>query len=162
METKIIGCIDRHQKELIDFAEDIYRHPEEGFCEFRTASKVKNALESLGLKVRFGLARTGVRGVLPKTAGPHLTVIGELDGILCPRHPLADKETGVAHACGHHVQLAVMLGAAMALTDPAVRETALAGRFLFWPCQRRNMWMQRKEDGFSRRASALPELEKES
>lgn len=127
MEEKIIGCIDGHRKEIIDLAEDICRHPEAGFYEFGTAAKVKGFLERLGLSVESGLGRTGVRGL--STGGragagaPHVTVIGELDGILCPRHPMADKETGIAHACGHHLQLGVMLGAACALTDPAVRES---------------------------------------
>lgn len=134
MEAKIVGCIDRHRKELIDFAEDIYRHPEGGFYESRTASKVKEFLEGLGLPVRSGLGRTGVCGTFSgggaDAEAPHVAVIGELDGILCPRHPMADPETGIAHACGHHLQLAVMLGAALALTDPAVRES-LCGRVSF-------------------------------
>lgn len=155
METKLIGCIDRHQRELIDFAEDIYRHPEAGFCEFRTASRVKQVLEKLGLEVRSELGRTGVCGILPGAAGPHLTVIGELDGILCPRHPMADEKTGVAHACGHHVQLAVMLGAAMALADPAVRDS-LGGTvsFLAVPAEeyvdaKKRRWLQQEGVGFA-------------
>ena len=31
IERKIEAIIDAHAKELIEFAEDIYRHPEEGF-----------------------------------------------------------------------------------------------------------------------------------
>ncbi len=126
MQERIIGCIDEHQKEIIDLAEDIFRHPEAGFNETRTAAKVKGFLEELGLSVESGLGRTGVRGLCTggrsDKVGPHVTVIGELDGILCPRHPMADRETGIAHACGHHLQLGVMLGAALALTDPSVRE----------------------------------------
>lgn len=121
MERKIIACIDKYRQEIINFAEDIYRHPEGGFCEFRTASKVREFLEKLGLDVRAGMGRTGVCGTFSTGPGPHVTVIGELDGILCPGHPFADSETGIAHACGHHLQLALMLGAALALTDAEVR-----------------------------------------
>ncbi len=155
METKIMECVDRRRQELIDFAKDIYRHPEAGFCEFRTASRVRDFLEGLGLKVETELARTGVSASLPGGDGPHLTVIGELDGILCPRHPMADKETGIAHACGHHVQLAVMLGAAAALTDPAVRK-CLGGSvsFLATPAEEyvdaeKRRWLEKEGVGFA-------------
>jgi len=41
--------------------------------------------------------------------------MGELDAVVSPQHPAADKETGATHACGHHAQIASMLGAAMGL-----------------------------------------------
>ena len=37
IEKKIIALIDEHAREIIDFAEDIYRHPEEGFYEEDTS-----------------------------------------------------------------------------------------------------------------------------
>lgn len=54
---------------------------------------------------------------------PSVTIIGELDAIGCMSHPLSDKETGVAHACGHQAQLAAMIGAAFALQDSEVRRS---------------------------------------
>jgi amidohydrolase len=47
-------------------------------------------------------------------------VLGELDALVLPGHPLADPTSGAAHACGHHAQVASMLGAAIGLA--AVRE----------------------------------------
>ncbi len=44
-----------------------------------------------------------------------------MDAIGCQRHPKADPHTGVAHACGHHAQMAVMAGAAIAFSDPEIR-----------------------------------------
>ena len=45
-------------------------------------------------------------------------------------HPVADPETGAAHACGHNAQVAGMLGAAMGLLDAGAFEH-LAGRVAF-------------------------------
>jgi len=45
-------------------------------------------------------------------------------------HPLADPETGAAHACGHNAQIAGMLGAAMGLLDAKAFDH-LAGRVAF-------------------------------
>ena len=47
-------------------------------------------------------------------------VQGELDALLVPDHPRANPETGAAHACGHNAQIAGLIGAATALTDPNI------------------------------------------
>jgi amidohydrolase len=43
-----------------------------------------------------------------------------LDAVIVPDHPCADPATGAAHACGHHAQIAGLLGAAMALADTGI------------------------------------------
>ena len=79
VERKIEAIIDAHAKELIEFAEDIYRHPEEGFYDERTAAKVADFLRGLNLNVHTGLARTGVRADWMEQDGPNVTIIGELE-----------------------------------------------------------------------------------
>lgn len=123
IEEKIIKIIEEHKEELKAFARDIEAHPEPGFRETRTAAKVAKAFRGLGLNTRENLAVTGVCGSLPQKKGVELTVLGELDAIGCRNHPKADKENGTAHACGHHAQLAAMLGAAIALSDEEVRDS---------------------------------------
>ena len=76
------------------------------------------------------LARTGVKGTKSVKEGPSLTVIGELDAIGCHSHPNANPVTGVAHACGHHAQMAAMIGCAIAMADPDVQK-CLAGTVNF-------------------------------
>ncbi|MCI0441094.1 MAG: M20/M25/M40 family metallo-hydrolase, partial [Chloroflexi bacterium] len=55
-----------------------------------------------------------------KRPGPTVAVIGELDSLRVLEHPHADPETGAAHACGHHCQIGMMLGAAVGLMIPDV------------------------------------------
>lgn len=127
---RILRLIDVHKDQIIAFAEDIAVHPEPGYEEFRTAGKTAEVLKNLGYKVTEHLARTGVKGTKSIKEGPSLTVIGELDAIGCHSHPNANPVTGVAHACGHHAQMAAMIGCAIAMADPDV-QVCLAGTVNF-------------------------------
>ena len=127
---RILRLIDVHKDQIIAFAEDIAAHPEPGYEEFCTAGKTAEVLKNLGYKVTEHLARTGVKGTKSIKEGPSLTVIGELDAIGCHSHPNANPVTGVAHACGHHAQMAAMIGGAIAMADPDVQK-CLAGTVNF-------------------------------
>lgn len=127
---RILRLIDVHKDQIIAFAEDIAAHPEPGYEEFCTAGKTVEVLKNLGYKVTEHLARTGVKGTKSIKEGPSLTVIGELDAIGCHSHPNANPVTGVAHACGHHAQMAAMIGCAIAMADPDVQK-CLAGTVNF-------------------------------
>ena len=88
--------------------------------ERRTAELVRSTFAQLRIPFRDHLAITGVRGDLKGRApGPRVMVMGELDAVVCPLHPQADRETGAAHSCGHNSQIAAMLGAAMGLAPLA-------------------------------------------
>ena len=124
-EQKIVDIIDAHRDEIIAFAKDIYTHAELGYKEFRTAEKFASFMKNLGLETKEGLAVTGVKAYLneEKKDNVSLALIGELDALRIPEHKYANPETQGAHCCGHHAQLAGVIGAALALTDPDVKET---------------------------------------
>ena len=99
---------------------------------------VRDTLAGLGLPVREGLAITGVDGVLEgATAGPAICIMGELDSVMAADAPVCDPVTGAAHQCGHHIQVASMLGAAIGLTVSAAPiiiycAASLASVLPFW------------------------------
>ncbi len=132
LKAAVCAAIDRRADELIRIADDIYRHPELGFKEFRTAGIVSDFFERLGLPHRDGLAITGVKARLQgATAGPSVAVLGELDSLAVGDHPFADPVTGAAHACGHNAQIAMMLGVAAGFVD-AGAAAQLAGDVVFF------------------------------
>lgn len=160
-EQRICDCIDAHAQQLIAFAEDIYSHAELGYTEHRTAEKVADWLTSCGFEVQTGLANTGVKASLG-TQSPSICLIGELDGIRSPEHPLAVPETGMSHACGHHMQLAALAGAALALSQPEVA-AQLNGRAVFFavPCEEHvpmNRLEQLRKDRIATCCGGKPEL----
>ena len=89
-------------------------------------------MRGLGLHTEEGLAVTGVRAALNPEKAKTATValLGEMDALAIPASPSCWQETGAAHCCGHHAQLAGVYGAAIALSDPRVAE-ALDGQLLF-------------------------------
>lgn len=119
------------------FRRDIHAHPELAFNEHRTAEKVADYLDGLGLEVHRGIARTGV--VAKLTLGTSSRAIGlraDMDALplrelnTFPHHSQFD---GKMHACGHDGHTAMLLGAAEALS--AVRNFDGTVYFIFQPAE---------------------------
>ncbi|MGC8633757.1 MAG: amidohydrolase [Candidatus Limnocylindrales bacterium] len=129
--SSALAAVDANWNEILDVAHAVWARPEMGFREYTTAALVADRLRALGLEPREGLALTGVRADLALGApGPTVAILGEMDALPVPDHPAADPVTGAAHACGHHAQIAQLLGVATALHSAAV-EGALTGRVAF-------------------------------
>ena len=119
IEQRIINTIEDNRNVIIDFANDIYCHGELTFHEFQTSEKVASLFKKLGFEIQEKLAITGVKATIGNS-GPSVSIIAELDGIKCPTHPLSNKENGISHSCGHHAQLATLIGAAIALNNETI------------------------------------------
>ena len=120
--------IDSRADEIINISKTILNNPEPGFREINTAKLVSEELGNLGIPFRAGLAITGIRAdLLCGNPGPTMAILGELDSLIVNEHPFANPSTGAAHACGHHCQIGMLLGAAMALNQPKILES-LSGR----------------------------------
>ena len=111
--------------------------PETAFPECRTAEKVRAAFASLGLSCRTEQAITGLTAdVRGRSDEATIALMGELDAILLPDYPYADKATGAAHACGHNVQLGALYGAAIGLVNSgAMRELDGTVRLMAVPAE---------------------------
>lgn len=125
LKRQACAAIDAYADTVIAFGEDILAHPELGYKEIRTSRKLREALENLGLNDVNTCGITGLKAWLKKGDGPNVAVIGELDAVISPQHPMADPKTGAAHACGHNAQLAALLGAAYGLS--AVKDSLSGG-----------------------------------
>ena len=99
----------------------IYKNPEFGYKEIETTKIVKEFFEKeLKLEVEDKIAYTGCRARSNKDKeGIKIAILGELDGISCKEHYDANS-IGASHTCGHNVQIAGMLGAAVGLIKSGV------------------------------------------
>jgi amidohydrolase len=132
VKRAVCEAIDRQSEKIVTVGETIRKSPELGFKEVKTAKLVEETMREIGLSPKSGLAITGVRGeARGKSEGPTFALLGELDGLVVAGHPVADPQTGAAHACGHNAQVAGMLGAAMGLLGAKAFEH-LAGRVVFF------------------------------
>jgi amidohydrolase len=130
LKAAALARIDQHRDWILGIVEDIYREPETGFREQRTAGVVIDAFRRLGLPFESGLALTGVKARLDGgSPGPSVCIMGELDGLIVPDHVDAHPERQTAHACGHNGQIGSMLGATIGLMAPEVLPH-LAGRIV--------------------------------
>ena len=128
LKERVCAEIDRRGDELVRIARSILDHPEPGFREHRTSSLVAERFREMGVPFEDGIGITGLKGVLHCGApGPTVAVMGELDSLKVLGHPHADPATSAAHACGHHCQVAMMLGVGAGLKAEGVLEE-LSGR----------------------------------
>jgi amidohydrolase len=111
------------------FYKDLHQHPELSHAEHRTARCVAEELQKYGLTVQTGIGGTGVVGVLANGAGPTVLLRAELDALPIRENTGVDyasvvtttaadgHEVPVAHACGHDMHMACLLGMAKLMAD---------------------------------------------
>lgn len=124
----IISAVEKHKDLILETERYIWKNPETGYKEVKTTKYLADAFEKLGYEITFADGITGFYTVFDTgREGPEILVLAELDSVICPAHPEADKETGAVHSCGHNTEPAALIGIAAALKDVAVSEK-LCGR----------------------------------
>jgi len=139
----IINRIAGLQAEMAGWRRDIHAHPETAFEEHRTADLVARLLESFGVAVERGVARTGVIGTLTgskpgasQPVGRAIALRADMDAFHIHEKtgaPHASRHAGRMHACGHDGHTAMLLGAAKYLAE--TRNFAGTLHFIFQPAE---------------------------
>ena len=120
----IKNFVEKHKDFILKAERDLWKMPEVGYKEFKTDAYMKDRFRELGYEITAAEGITGFYTVIDTgKEGPTVLVLAELDALYCADHPECDKETKAVHACGHHAQMAAMLGLAAALKE----EGALRG-----------------------------------
>jgi len=110
--------------ELTAFRRDLHAHPELGFEEVRTASRVAEALRVCGAdEVHTGIGKTGVVGVIRGAQAGSGRMIGlraDMDALpMREENDFAWRSSsqGLMHGCGHDGHTAMLIGAARYLAQ---------------------------------------------
>lgn len=134
---ELVARTEERGDDLVAVRRDLHAHPELAWEEKRTTLLVAERLEEVGASVQL-LPRAGLIAELGGT-GPVVALRGDLDAL-----PVDDTTTdawrsrydGLAHACGHDVHTAALMGAGLALSRLHEAEP-LPGRvrLLFQPAE---------------------------
>ncbi|HEY3016060.1 MAG TPA: amidohydrolase [Nocardioides sp.] len=129
--------VEKYDDELTELRRDLHANPELSWAETRTTDLAAQRLLELGYDVT-RLPRTGLIADLG-AAGPLIALRADLDALPVDDRtgdPWASKVPGVAHACGHDVHVASLVGSALALAE--LEHQGLLGarvRLLFQPAE---------------------------
>src|SRR5512140_525271 len=137
-DTAIRAAVEKLTPALVATRRDLHAHPELSNREERTGRLVAERLRTLGLDVRYPVARTGVVGVLRGgRPGGAVALRADMDAL-----PIQEKgdaayrsqNAGVMHACGHDAHTSMLLGVAEVLSGLRAQ---LPGTvvFLFQPAE---------------------------
>lgn len=122
--------------QLVAWRRQIHSHPELSFQEHGTARLVAETLETFGVEVQTGIAKTGVVGYLGE-GSPIIGIRADMDALPIQEInnvPYKSQVPGVMHACGHDAHTAMLLGVAKLLSEMPNRPPGQI-RFLFQPSE---------------------------
>ncbi len=133
----VINRIADFHQEMTAWRHDIHSHPETAFEEVRTAEVVAKKLESWGIEVHRGLAKTGVIGTLRAgTSGRSIGLRADMDALdvhETNKFGHASTIAGKMHACGHDGHTCMLLGAAKYLAETRNFDGTI--HFIFQPAE---------------------------
>ena len=134
----IVNRIADFHADMTAWRHDIHAHPETAFEETRTAARVAELLESFGIAVERGVAKTGVIGTLAGAVPGKRAIALRADMDALHVHEKngfahASQHQGRMHACGHDGHTTMLLGAARYLAE--TRNFAGTIHFIFQPAE---------------------------
>jgi amidohydrolase len=133
----VIDGVKKLKKDMTEWRRDLHAHPELGFKEDRTSDVVAEKLESFGIPITRGLAKTGVVGTLSRgSAKRAIALRADMDALpLQEKNSFAykSKHDGKMHACGHDGHTAMLLGAAKYIADAGDFDGTV--HFIFQPAE---------------------------
>lgn len=146
MKPDLESQINDIESKVIEWRRDFHEHPELSNREFKTAEKIAAHLESLGMEVQTGVAKTGVVGTLKgDNPGKVVALRADIDALpVTERNELPFKSevttdflgnsTGVMHACGHDTHTAILMGVAEILSKNKDKINGTV-KFIFQPAE---------------------------
>ncbi len=82
IKKKVLAEIDRRADEIIEYANAIWKYPELGFKEFKTAELTEAKYKEMGWRYEKEIAITGSKAYLKGDGSrPSVGVVGELDAL---------------------------------------------------------------------------------
>ncbi len=113
------AAVEALEHELVALRRDLHQHPELAFAEERTTKVVADRLGAAGIEVKL-LPKSGLLAEVGRAGGATVALRADLDALAVDDltgDRWASSTPGVAHACGHDVHTASLLGSGLALAE---------------------------------------------
>jgi len=123
-------------QQAIAWRQAFHTHPEIGLKEYKTSQVISEILQSFGLEVHTGIAGTGLVAILRNGHGPSVGLRADIDALPiqeCNQFAHCSLHNGSMHACGHDGHSAILLGAALHLSQ--TRNFQGTVYFIFQPAE---------------------------
>ena len=137
MKIKIREEIKNIKDEIYAIRRHFHRYPELSFKEFNTAETISQHLDKFGIAHKKGVGKTGIVGEINFGPGPTIALRADMDALPIQEENNLDYKSlndGVMHACGHDGHMAILLGAANALSKNSKLKKGTV-RFIFQPAE---------------------------
>ena len=137
MKIKIREEIKNIKDEIYAIRRHFHRYPELSFKEFNTAETISRHLDKFGIAHKKGVGKTGIVGEINFGPGPTIALRADMDALPIQEENNLDYKSlndGVMHACGHDGHMAILLGAANALSKNSKLKKGTV-RFIFQPAE---------------------------
>ena len=113
---------EKYYPEMVAIREDLHRHPELSYKEYRTAELIEAKLREYGVDSMERMFGTGVVALIHGKKGPGrcIGVRADIDALPVSEEtgvPFASENDGVMHACGHDIHITSLLTVARILCE---------------------------------------------
>lgn len=122
MEAKVdylVACVEKYKDKIYEAERYLWTHPETGYREWNTNEYMASIFRDFGYELTYAGNIPGFYTVLDTgKPGPTICAFAEMDSLINELHPDHVPGTNAVHSCGHHAQMAAMVGLAGALKEP--------------------------------------------
>lgn len=141
MIQKIMELAGTYGSEVVELRRSFHMYPEVSWKESGTTGKIAEILGQMGcsnIRTGFGGTSSGVTAeIVGSMPGNCVALRADMDALPVNEEnevPYRSRNSGVMHACGHDSHMAMLLGAAMVISE---MKEELRGkvRLIFQPCE---------------------------
>lgn len=112
--------VEQNRDQIVSFRRELHAHPELSGQEVRTARRIAEELDKLGIPYVVDEKRNVIGKLTGGKPGGRIAIRGDFDALPVQEEtglPFRSQTPGVMHACGHDGHAAGLLGAAIVLAS---------------------------------------------
>lgn len=132
-KQQLLNYVDQNAKEIINCGRQLYNTPELAYREVETGNYICESLKAAKMQTKRAAVQGVCASISGEKSGKTYGVIAEMDALYTPLHPSANKTTGAAHTCGHHIQTTALITVGRAFMETGIYRQ-MHGKLALFAC----------------------------